>query len=182
MKNELTAGDTLNFTTSGGDYPASSGWSLVYKLIPRTSGSVITITSTADGDDHLVQAGASTTATWAAGTYSWACYASKSGERQTLQTGVTQILPDPGVVTTLDTRSSARIALDAMDLLLQSYGSKAYLQSYEIAGRKQQFASPGDFMAFRSKLQAEVAREDNAARIAAGMSPRNQIAVRFTTR
>lgn len=183
MIDKLTAGDTLNFLTAGGDYPASSGWSLVYKLIPRTAGpDVITLTSEADGDDHRVQVAGTTTAGYAAGTYSWACYATKSGERQTLQTGTVVIVADPGVVTALDTRSPARQALEAADAALRTYGSKAYLQSYDIAGRGQRFQSPGDFLAWRSRLQAEVAREDNAARIRAGLSSRNQLHVRFNAR
>lgn len=182
MIDQLVAGDTLNFTTAAGDYPASAGWSLVYKLIPRTSGSVITITSSASGDDHLVQAAPATTAGWAAGTYSWACYATKSGERQTLQQGTCVVLPDPGVVTTLDTRTTARKALDAVNTALESYGNKAYLQEFEINGRRQRFNNPADFLTFRSKLMAEVAREDNAERIRQGLAPRNQLAVRFNTR
>jgi hypothetical protein len=31
------AGDTLDFTTSVPDYPASAGWTLKYRLVPRTS-------------------------------------------------------------------------------------------------------------------------------------------------
>ena len=126
----LTAGDTLDFTTSTPDYPASAGWGVVYKLIPRTAGTVITITSTASGADHLSQVGSSTTATWAAGTYSWVCYAVKAAERYTLQTGSITVDADPGVVTALDTRSSDRKALDAVNLALESYGSKAYMQAY----------------------------------------------------
>lgn len=182
MKNKITAGDTLEFTTATPDYPASAGWSLVYKLIPRTAGTVISITSSASGDDHLLQVGASNTANWAAGDYSWVAYATKTGERYTLESGSITVAADPGVVTALDTRSSAKKALDAINLLLETYGSKAYMQGYEINGRKQQFHSPGDFLAFRSKLAAEVAREDNAARINAGLSPKNQVAVRFNTR
>lgn len=183
MIDKLTAGDTLNFLTNGGDYLASSGWSLVYKLIPRVSGpSVITFTSTAEGDDHRILVEASTTANWAAGTYSWAVYASKSGERHTLQTGTTQIVADPGVASTLDTRSAAAIALEAADAALAAYGAKAYLQSYEIAGRSQRFQDPAAFMAWRDKLKAEVRREEAAADIAAGRRPRNQILARFNTR
>lgn len=182
MKNKITAGDTLEFTTATPDYPASAGWSLVYKLIPRTAGTVISITSSASGDDHLLQVGASTTANWAAGDYSWVAYATKTGERYTLESGSITVAADPGVVTALDTRSSAKKALNAINLLLETYGSKAYMQGYEINGRKQQFHSPGDFLAFRRKLAAEVAREDNVARINAGLSPKNQVAVRFNTR
>lgn len=181
MQTNLTAGDTLSFTTITPDYPASAGWSMVYKLVPRTAGTVISITSSASGDDHLLQAAASTTATWAVGSYTWVGYVLKGAERYTLESGSITIDADPGVVTGLDLRSSAKKALDAVNTLLESYGSKAYLQSFEIAGRRQQFHSPGELLAFRSRLMAEVAREDNAARIRAGLSPRNQISVRFTT-
>ncbi|MEY2686550.1 MAG: hypothetical protein RL375_748 [Pseudomonadota bacterium] len=183
MIDKLTAGDTLNFLTSGGDYPAGSGWSLVYKLIPRTAGpSVISFSSSAEGDDHRVTVASTTTANWTAGTYSWAVYASRSGERHTLQTGTTQIMADPGAVSTLDTRSPAAIALEAADAALAAYGAKAYLHSYEIAGRSQRFQDPATFMAWRDKLKAEVRREEAAADIAAGRRPRNQILARFNTR
>ncbi len=92
------------------------------------------------------------------------------------------IAPNLAAQTTFDTRTSAKKALDAVNLLLETYGSKAYMHSYEINGRKQQFQSPGDFMAFRSMLEAEVAKEDNAARLAAGLSPKNQLFVRFNSR
>jgi len=183
MINTITAGDSLNFLTPGGEYPASDGWSLVYKLIPRTAGpSVISISSTAEGADHRIDVVPATTAAWAAGSYSWACYALKTGQRKTLQTGNTQILPDPAVVAILDNRSSARKALEAANAALETYGHKAFMQSYSINGRAQSFQSPSEFMAWRSRLQAEVAREDNAEAIRAGMSPRNLLRVRFNAR
>lgn len=182
MQPSLTAGDTLSFTTITPDYPASAGWSMAYKLIPRTAGTVITISSTASGDDHLLQAGATTTAAWAAGFYTWVGYVIKGAERYTLESGSITIAADPGVVTGLDLRSTARKTLEAVNTALESYGPKAYLHGYEIAGRRQQFHTPGEFLAFRFKLMAEVAREDNAARISAGLSPKNQIQVRFTAR
>ena len=92
------------------------------------------------------------------------------------------VAPNLAAAATYDTRTSARKALDAVNLAMETYGAKAYLHSYEIAGRKQQFQTPGDFLAFRSKLMAEVAREDNATRLAAGLAPKNQLQVRFNTR
>ena len=152
-----------------------------YKLIPRTIGTVISITSTASGADPLLQASASTTAAWAAGAYTWVGYVINGAERYTLESGSITIEADPGVVTGLDLRSSARKTLDAVNIAMESYGPKAYLHAYEITGRRQQFHTPGEFLAFRSKLMADVAREDNAARISAGLSPRNQMSVRFNT-
>jgi hypothetical protein len=176
----ITAGDTATWLKSLSDYPASASWVLAYTFINSTS--KISITATASGVDHLVTVAAATTAAWAAGTYTWQATVTKAAERYTVATGQISIAANWAAAATLDTRSSAKRALEAINTLLEGYGSKAYMQSYEIAGRKQQFNSPGDFLAFRSKLMAEVAREDNAARLAAGLSPKNQLFVRFNSR
>ena len=176
----LTAGDTVTWAKTLTDYPASASWVLAYTLI--NAAGKITITAAASGDDHLVTVLAATTANWVAGAYTWVATVTKAAERYTVGQGTVTIAPNLAAATTFDTRTSAKKALEAVNTALETYGAKAYMQSYEINGRKQQFHTPGDFMAFRSKLIAEVAREDNAARLAAGLAPRNQIAVRFNSR
>lgn len=176
----VTAGDTVTFTKSLADYPASDSWVLSYTLINASN--KYSFTAAASGADHLVTVAAATTAAWVAGTYTCLAVATKATERHTVGQGSIVIAPNLAAASTYDTRTSAKKALEAVNTLLETYGAKAYLQGYEINGRKQTFASPGDFLVFRSKLMAEVAREDNAARIAAGLSPRNQISVRFNTR
>lgn len=176
----ITAGDTASWLKSLSDYPASAGWVLTYTLI--NSAAKITITATASGADHSVSVSAATSAGYTAATYTWHAAVALGSERYTVGTGSIVIDPNLAAASTFDTRSTAKKALEAVNLLLESYGAKAYLQSYEIAGRKQAFSSPGDFMAFRSKLMAEVAREDNATRLAAGLSAKNQLFVRFNSR
>lgn len=176
----VTAGDSISWLKSLSDYPASAGWALAYTLINASA--KISIITTASGDDHLVAVTAATSSSWAAGSYTWQATVTKTTQRYTVGTGAIVIEPNLAASATYDARSNARKALDAVNALLATYGAKAYLHSYEIAGRRQQFQTPGDFMAFRSRLMAEVATEENAARINAGLSPRNQVAVRFTTR
>jgi hypothetical protein len=176
----VTAGDTVAWLKSLAEYPASASWVLSYTLINSTA--KITITATASGVNHAVSVPAATTAAWGAGTYTWMAVVTKAAERYTVGQGSLVIAPNLAAQTTFDTRSSAKKALEAVNALLESYGSKAYLQGYEINGRRQQFQSPGDFLAFRDKLKAEVAREDNAARLAAGLSGKNQLFVRFNSR
>ena len=74
---------------------------------------------------------------------------------------------------------AARKALDDADAALAAYGSKAYLAEIEVSGRRQKFQTPGEFMAWRSRLQAEVAREVNAERLANGLASKNKLLVRF---
>lgn len=173
----IIAGDTLDFTTSAPDYPASAGWSLVFKLIPRTSGSVITITSTASGDDHQCQVGASTTAAWAAGNYSWSSRVTNGTEQYSLEQGSIVIKPDPATATTLDNRSHARKMLENIEAWLESRDPA--VAEYEIAGRKMKYTPPDVLYLLKSRLTAEVAAEDNAARLANGLGTGRKIQFRI---
>jgi hypothetical protein len=176
----IVAGDTVAWLKSLSDYPASAGWVLSYTFI--NSATKITATATASGAEHLVTIPAATSAAYTPGTYTWQAVATKAAERYTVGTGALVIAPDLTAAATYDTRSSAKKALEAVNLALESYGAKAYQQGYEIAGRKMQFQTPGEFLAFRSRLMAEVAREDNATRLAAGLAGKNQLFVRFNSR
>ena len=177
----ITAGDTLTWLKSLPDFPATAGWVLGYTLINQAGKH--TITATASGADHLVSVPAATSAPWPAGLYTWVSSVSKGADRYTLDTGNLTVAPDlAAAVSGFDTRSSARKALEAVNTAMETYGNKAYLQGYEINGRKQQFHNPGEFMKFRSLLLMEVAREDSAARLSAGLAPLNQIRVRFGPR
>lgn len=178
MNETITAGDTLDFTTSVSDYPASDGWSLVYKLIPRTTGTAITLTSVADGDAHRLQVASSTTAAWAPVVYSWVAYATKAAERYTLNQGVVTVLPDPGSATSYEARSGARQALDAVEAYLRDPNNITASQ-YQIAGRQlSRFGLP-DLWRHRDRLRIEVSREEAAERIAAGLPSRSRVMVRF---
>lgn len=176
----VTAGDTVTWLKSLADYPASTGWVLSYTFINAST--KISISATASGADHLVSVTAATSAAWVAGTYTWIAVVTKAAERFTVGQGSIVVAPNLAAAATYDTRSVAQKALDQVNQALATYGAKAYLQSYEINGRKQAFQNPGEFMKFRSQLVAEVARETNVARIAAGLAPRNQISVRFNER
>ena len=54
----ITAGDSVAWTRSLSDYPASAGWSLAYTLI--NAAAKITINASAAGDDHAVSVSAAT--------------------------------------------------------------------------------------------------------------------------
>jgi hypothetical protein len=174
-----TCGDTLSWLTSLADYPATAGWVLTYTLVPR-SGAPRSITCSAEGSDHRATVSAATSAGWAPGAYTLVGTVSKAGERYTVEQGSITLQADLAAASTgVDTRSPARQALDDMDAALRVYGSKAYLQSVAYGDRSQSFRSPSDFMAFRSRLQAEVAREAAAQRTAAGGANPNRLYVRF---
>jgi hypothetical protein len=185
VKDTLTVGDTLDFTTSVPGYPASSGYTLKYRVIPRTSGAAILLTATAVDDDYRVQYPPAVTATWAAGEYTWSAWIEKSGERYSVDSGIVTLKVDPAVVAAYDGRTPARAALDAANAALAGYGNEAFshVSGYTIGNRSMQFREfrdQGDFLAFRSQLKAEVWREDAAVAMAAGLPNPRQIRVRFS--
>lgn len=165
MQQDLIAGDSLNFLTAGGDYPASAGWVLIYYLTPRSAGSNITITATAEGDDHRVAVAGSTTANWTPGAYGWAARVERAGERYTLERGQITIAANPATLTAgTDTRSVAEIALENVQAFLRGQATAGVLR-YKINGREIERYSMADLIVLEGKLQAEVA----AARRAAGL-------------
>lgn len=162
MKSELIAGDTLQFTTSVPDYPASAGWTLTYRLVPRTSGTAISFDATADGDDYDIEVGASTTDDWTAGEYSWSAYVSKAGERHTVDQGTVKIQPNPSVVAAYDARSHARKTLDAIQAVIQNRATQAQ-KSYSIGGRSLEHTPFADLLELESVYLTRVANEDATA-------------------
>lgn len=174
----FTAGDTVAWTKSLADYSAADGWVLNYRLI--NAAGKIDIVSSASGSDHAVNVAASTTANYSAGIYSWQAFVTKASDRYTVGTGTLEISPNLAAEATgFDSRSPAQKCLDELNTAFATYGNKAYTQSYSIAGRAMTFNSPGDFLAFRSKVQQEVNREVMQVRVRNGMSARNKTTVGF---
>lgn len=162
---KLIAGDTAKWQRTLQNYPANEGWGLVYTLINATS--KITITSTANGSDHLVQVPATTTDAWAAGSYSYREQAVKVDEAYTLRSGMLTVCPSFAAAT-LDGRSGSRVMLDMVEAsLLKS--ATANVMEYTINGRSLKHYSLVELLQLRDKLKGEVAREDMAAKMASGL-------------
>ena len=128
IPDELNAGDQWEWTVTEGDYPASSSWVMTYVLI--NSSNKYTITSSADGDNHVVDFDASSVV---AGEYYYQQYFELSGERKTLDSGYVNVLPDFAAETTYDNRSHVKIVLDAIESNLQGTASKKQ-QSMSVDG------------------------------------------------
>lgn len=182
MQERLILGSTLNFATTVAGYSASDGWTLKFRLVPRTSGSAIDITTTADTDDpsaHRAQASAATTAGWTAGVYSWASWVELAGEKYDIAQGVATLVADPRTATApYDLRSDAQVALDNVRAVIRGKASADVLR-YQIAGRSLERYPMSELVALESKLASEVAREQDAARIASGLKSGRQVYVRM---
>jgi hypothetical protein len=181
---KLIAGDSLDFTTSVADYPATAGWTLKYRLIPRFTSPVqapITLTATTyETSSYRVEAGPSETDGWAPGVYSWASWVEKVGSRVTIeQGGELTVAPDPGAATQgTDVRSSAQQALDAVTAMLSGKASSG-VAAYRIAGRELRSYELTELIKLQSSLRADVQRERRAASIAAGLGNPSRFGVRL---
>jgi hypothetical protein len=181
MQSRLVSGTTLNFTTYVADYLPTDGWVLKFRLIPRTTGTPIDITTTQDATDstlHRAQVTAATTAGWTAGEYSWASWVELGTEKYAVSGGTITVAPNPIVASTLDSRSAARIALDNVRAVIAGNASRGIL-SYTIAGRSLERYSMADLLKLESSLRAEVQREENCAAMAAGLPSRRKTYVRL---
>lgn len=179
---ELFAGDSLSFLALGGAYPASEGWVLKYRLVPLTAGgAAIDITATAEGDDHRVALAAATTAAWAPDTYSWVRWVDKAGEVYTLEKGQLVVRADPRTLPAgYDSRSLAHKALDDAKAAYATFASsKGALRRYRIGQREMEFHTAAEILKQIAYWEAEVAREERAARLAKGLRPKNRIVTRF---
>lgn len=179
MQSNIVAGETLNYRATLADYPASAGWSVRLILNRRAGGSVQTVNSTADGDDHLVQAPAALTVTWSPGDYAWELWAIKSAEQYRVDAG--QIRVQQGLISAdagLDTRSAAEKGLEAIDAVLLGKATSGVL-SYQINGRELRSYELQDLLRLQAAYRRDVAAERAAARVAAGLGGRQRFVVRM---
>lgn len=170
------AGDKVTWKRQFADYPASE-WTLKYVLINDSA--KITITATADGDDHLVEETPATTAGWGAGRYTFLGYVEKSGERTTLFDGSIHIYPDLTAETTYDGRSHVKKTLDILEGVIEGKAAKDQI-SYSIEGRSISRMSWTEIMTAYEKYKAWYAQEKKQEKIKRNLKTGSAIKVRFT--
>ncbi len=168
------AGDTAKWLKSLADYPATAGWVLSYTLV--NSAQRYTFSASASGPDHLVSVPASTTANWVAGGYAWRSQVAYGGEVFTVGEGRVDIAAAFGAA--VDGRSQARRQLEAVEAMLEGRATSAVAE-YTVAGRQLKYIAVPELLTLRDRLRVDVAREDSAARAAAGLPSRGRIVVRF---
>lgn len=177
----VTAGDTIVWRRSLADYPASAGWVLKYRLI--NAGAKYDITAAASGDEHRVSVTAATSATWTAGDYAWTAWVEgSSSERYTVGTGQLTVKPNLAAVSAagFDTRSAAQQALDGLKAALKTYvSSRGHVAEYTIAGRVMKFRSATEIADQIAFWEREVAKEEQAERLAKGLPSRRRVLVRL---
>lgn len=172
---QINAGDTAKWSKDLPNYLPSDGWLLSYTLV--NAAQRIAFSSSASGANHLVNVAAASTAAYVAGKYDYRGLVTKAAEVFTVSSGRITINPAFGAVA-LDARSQARKQLEAVEATLEGRATSATAE-YEIAGRKMKYIPIPELLQLRDRLRADVAREDSASRMAAGLGQPGRIYVRF---
>jgi hypothetical protein len=179
----LRAGDTISWTESISDYPASDGWTLAFALRAKDL-PPITITASTSGSDYAIAITAPTSKAYNPGIYSWQAYVSKGTspdftEKYSIEMGRIEILPNLTIATSeTELRSHAKKVLDAIEALLEGKAGADVL-SYSIGGRSISKMAPEELIKWRSFYKTEYERELEAEAIAKGLDSPRRIGVRF---
>jgi hypothetical protein len=174
----VTAGDTVAWTRSLADYPASGGWTLSYAL--RSATAMIDITAGASGADHAVSVLPAVSRSWVPGSYAWAAFATKASDRYEVARGTMLVRANLAQASPVDGRTMAAKAVDDLTAALASFRSSGgRVRRYRIADREMEFETIGDLISLLDFWKRERARENAAASIAAGTGDPRRLYVRF---
>ena len=176
---EFTIGESLTWTKSFADYPASDGWVVTYYF--RGAGTGFNAAGASDGDDHLFEVATATTGAMTAGKYSYQAFAELDGEKVQVDFGEVTVkasLSATLTTATFDGRSAVKIALDAIDALI---AGKATLdqQEYTIGNRQLKRYTPTELVKLREHYAALYAQEVRAENAKKGGSLLKTHRVRF---
>lgn len=174
----ITAGDTVTWSRSLAEYPATASWVLRYAL--RSDTQSIDIVASASGADHLVNVLPATTRAWVPGSYAWGAYATKGADRFEVGRGVMLIRADLAAVGPVDARTQAARAVDDLRAALATFkATSGRVRRYRIADREVEFESLGDLLKLLQYWTRELQAEQAAAGVAAGLPAKTKIQVRF---
>lgn len=167
----LRAGDSVKWSESLPDYPASAGWVLKQRLL-WSSGSGVTLAGVAQGDDFDFTVATTDSKDWKEGKATLVQWVEKGSEKITLGQKEVTILPDLSVAVSHDGRSQSRKALDDAEAALANYmaSGQLHVAEYEIAGRRMKFRDAEQIQKLITHYKTEVAKENAALALLNGGS------------
>ncbi len=177
----FTAGDTVKWTRSIPDYPASQGWTLKYFLRGPSALDVSASQYNAT-EDYIVTIAASASATLTAGDYAWtAKVASADGsETYTVNFGTVTVKPDLSKqVAGYDGRSQTKRQLDNINDTIEKLTKKGY-KSVQLNGKVYTLKDlNAELLPAQAALQAQYEREQARDRIDQGQAGGRRILTGF---
>lgn len=176
----IESGDTYVFTESFSDFP-NTGWNAQYLLQIPGSAPYTTNATNGTGTNNIVfTLNATNTTNWTPGRYQFAIYATEmsSNQRATAKTGVTQVIPN---LAQTQAASTAQTMLDNINSAITALTTGGF-QSVSVNNVSYTRYQVTELIALRTRLQAEVIREQQAAEVLRGIKHDGLIATRFGVR
>lgn len=172
---QFRLGDSLIWDKSIGDHSAAS-WTLTYKILPQTSGTVRTITATASGATFQIRVLAATTAAWTAGDHWMIGYVSDADERYEIYAGPMTILADPSTATAYDGRTYLQRVLALVEASIEANEAPRNVIRYSYGGVTSEIRTLEEALKARAMLVSAIAAE--AARLS---GKQQRVLTRFRT-
>lgn len=184
---QIRAGDTVKWrdgssVDSFGNAVTSGGWTLTYYLRTNAASEGATVIGSAYGNGWELTISAATSAGFDAGQWYWQAIASNGSEKLTLGAGQLQVLTAlnyQGSPAAFDGRTQAKKDLDAVDAAIRSIVNGGAIAEYTIGQRSLKKYSLSELQVLRSRLIAEVKREEAASMMAQGLGNPHNLFVRF---
>lgn len=154
---QFTSGETVVWTQSEADYPASS-WTMTTVFV--NAAGKFTVTAVASGDDHVNTISASTSTGLTAGVYKWQQKVTSGQIVHLVSSGTCEVLKNfaAQALTTFDARSHAQKVLEAIEAVIEGRATEDHL-SMSIAGRSIAKMSLAELIQARESYRREFARE-----------------------
>jgi hypothetical protein len=173
MPTKIRCGETVEFSSTFGDYPATD-YTLVYCL--QNSSYQYSVSGTADGDSYDITIPKATTAGWEVGEYVYTGIVDDGTDMFVVESGTVEVIA--AVSSAADRRSFAKRMLDAIEDLLENRAT-ADVQSYTIAGRSLAKMPVSELLVLRDRFRAEYEQERRKERLDRGDGVSTSIKVRF---
>jgi len=151
------AGDTISWTKSLSDYPASAGWALTYAFRLQQGAGALNITASTSGDNFSATITAAQSALMTAGIWIWSSYVTLAGERHHIGKGQLTLSPNLAAIDySIDLRSDAKQALDNA---MAAWKSVKLGQTVMLNGRTYTQHNLKDLILFVNQCKADYAQE-----------------------
>lgn len=186
---EVTAGDTIKWTRTLGDYPTNASWEIAYRLRGDKNYLLDWETEvTPSGSGFLVNVPSSTSTTWVPGLYTLFGFASLlvDGQRQQFYRAQLTVHPNHGNATTVigafDGRTHAQKALEAIEAMMLNAASREeenYVVSYGNISQSVRLWSPEQRIKLHAYYSSLRKDEIAAERVKSGKASGARILVKF---
>ena len=174
----LSAGDAITWSFPAESFPAADGYTV--KFVAVGVGAKIELTAAEQSGEWVFTADGVTTASYAAGSYKWAVYATKAGARETIEVGFLQVSADLDALATLDTRTPWQIIIENLEAALKAMAAgEIKITQVQLSGRMVTFRSLSEIMEALSMARVERERERARDRLAKGLPGNTTIGIRF---